>query len=1276
MSQIDTRNARNEPWDLEEVLLTDQFYSSHTPDLPKKTEPEKVPVTDNLRRTSFMTASPSMKALDSMLTLSKKPPLNSVHDIVEEEEEDEDEQPPNGHLSTIPMKHNTQSVQSFETAKLFSSPHKSVKTMDSMPSDQSTPVVEDVTFHAIETPILVQNVFNPNSPLSSTPLTNSARSGSPDSQSTSANSLSVLQKYSKLIAPPSQRKLADLTKPLILRELSPVKIPLPLSQHYVNASTDSLGLPEHTVSLDLHSEDSLSVTNLSANNLSRENLTRHNLSRENLNRENLKKLDSLNNSEFLKNSPNTSTPPFRSLLTPGLPAEQNTQKLSASASSNKIPGSTFSKLTASKSLPSFQLQPAVELHAPKPTPPPQVRSSSTFNFQLKDVPKHKKSSTLSDLTKIEPPRTPKGPVRKAPPKTNTPPPQPKSPPRSPPPEKRRFSFKSLFKSKSKSHSLNEPKMALKSYSTSNLQTLTDQNKARNAGAATSNKSFINVFKRIKSSDNLSAIPTPTNKNDLSRQTTNSSISYTSESTALSTPSAVPTPSVSVRQPTTTLLAEMERKRSTKNTTFKSNTAINLIREVNDDDYDPNTVKQKGTDDSSVASEDEDFYDEYDESNLHDNPPQKLSNARYDEEIFLSNPNRDIETEFGLPFQVKYDMPSPAGSPSKPMLSTLLRTPLRIPAVNDFSAGNSPVLSITPTVNITPPAPINSPGNLSVRVDRDELLGDALFPKSLSAQEVESIVSLERLRLMKSIKLKRNSFINYNGSDENIIQFQGSPSSAVGTGMKRSNSILKNSISRRDLADELYPSIDARTDEPNEIAVPELDRIDVSSDVPSKLTPTASASETEEESPISPIPNGLESAEQNDVTTLAPKDLARLSTENYDLFNNDTTVVDDNHYNQYNLPEFNDFSEFSEFIDVDNLSFSSPKLPSISKFPERVPSLVVVPPLLFELPDMKTKMSQPPVGAQEVTGLAKEPETNGSVLSSTKEYEDSVASPILVSAYRTLVVERSPQAGLSPDISGNLSRSRPISMSFRGLKGPSFGGKLSNGVAPSDSHQSFNLSFEESDGGAGGGYGTDDDEEEYRSSRTSDEIHYSRDYKSDNERSPDSRGFSGFHEAEISETRSRGLPVKPQTSFSPPPAVRHDVSDYHGHKRSGSDAASVNSASSLKSFSLLISKWKKPLKNSPETQPKSSTTRTVHPIKFLQSQQLLMGLQPTSPTGVRFSSRIILYDTYNCDEYDRHPDTATCNQLTPILAQQIKEELNSFKSEMSIHILSRCYTHFF
>lgn len=61
--------------------------------------------------------------------------------------------------------------------------------------------------------------------------------------------------------------------------------------------------------------------------------------------------------------------------------------------------------------------------------------------------------------------------------------------------------------------------------------------------------------------------------------------------------------------------------------------------------------------------------------------------------------------------------------------------------------------------------------------------------------------------------------------------------------------------------------------------------------------------------------------------------------------------------------------------------------------------------------------------------------------------------------------------------------------------------------------------------------------------------------------------------------------------------------------------------------------------------------------------------------VKFSPRIVLFDTYTEDEYDRHPYIATCNQLTPQLAQMIKQELNELKSEMEIHEDSMCYTHF-
>ncbi|KAF2010928.1 hypothetical protein BU24DRAFT_436283 [Aaosphaeria arxii CBS 175.79] len=72
--------------------------------------------------------------------------------------------------------------------------------------------------------------------------------------------------------------------------------------------------------------------------------------------------------------------------------------------------------------------------------------------------------------------------------------------------------------------------------------------------------------------------------------------------------------------------------------------------------------------------------------------------------------------------------------------------------------------------------------------------------------------------------------------------------------------------------------------------------------------------------------------------------------------------------------------------------------------------------------------------------------------------------------------------------------------------------------------------------------------------------------------------------------------------------------------------------------------------------------------------------PTTPQGGRgnisFSPRIQFYDAWSASDYDRRGEIATCNRLTPMLAQQIKEELNTFKMEMEVHELSKPHTHFF
>lgn len=63
--------------------------------------------------------------------------------------------------------------------------------------------------------------------------------------------------------------------------------------------------------------------------------------------------------------------------------------------------------------------------------------------------------------------------------------------------------------------------------------------------------------------------------------------------------------------------------------------------------------------------------------------------------------------------------------------------------------------------------------------------------------------------------------------------------------------------------------------------------------------------------------------------------------------------------------------------------------------------------------------------------------------------------------------------------------------------------------------------------------------------------------------------------------------------------------------------------------------------------------------------------------LKFSPRITIHDTYTASEYDRRGEIATCNRLTPLLAQRIKEELNAYKmDEMSVAEESQSYTHFF
>lgn len=80
----------------------------------------------------------------------------------------------------------------------------------------------------------------------------------------------------------------------------------------------------------------------------------------------------------------------------------------------------------------------------------------------------------------------------------------------------------------------------------------------------------------------------------------------------------------------------------------------------------------------------------------------------------------------------------------------------------------------------------------------------------------------------------------------------------------------------------------------------------------------------------------------------------------------------------------------------------------------------------------------------------------------------------------------------------------------------------------------------------------------------------------------------------------------------------------------------------------------------------SPARGASGFDYFGRQQNNSRSLPVTPRGtasarnITFSPRISFHDVWSSTEYDRRGEVATCNRLTPLLAQQIKEELNTFK----------------
>jgi hypothetical protein len=122
------------------------------------------------------------------------------------------------------------------------------------------------------------------------------------------------------------------------------------------------------------------------------------------------------------------------------------------------------------------------------------------------------------------------------------------------------------------------------------------------------------------------------------------------------------------------------------------------------------------------------------------------------------------------------------------------------------------------------------------------------------------------------------------------------------------------------------------------------------------------------------------------------------------------------------------------------------------------------------------------------------------------------------------------------------------------------------------------------------------------------------------------------------TPNFNLPAIPHVNDSPSssaPSTPNDESQ--GHKRTGSVSLAGED------FFMSALRFRGDSKSVPGTPPSHA------PLK----------------RNATFSPRIQFHDTWPSGEYDRRGDIATCNRLTPMLAQQIKEELNTFK------MVSRC-----
>lgn len=875
---------------------------------------------------------------------------------------------------------------------------------------------------------------------------------------------------------------------------------------------------------------------------------------------------------------------------------------------------------------------------PSPRKSPHLRSNSAFtlggnkpNHPPASPGKHKRSSTLNDLSTFN---------------SN-----------SKDEKKQKFSFKSLFKkkdkkqpsqsttvTKSKSEIFDEEKNANnKAPMKSNKENEKEQDKKpekKKGGLFKKKDKEVKKPNEPKESKEQKLVSSKS-KDDLKKPPP--STSNNNRSSPISQPynaSYIKNPSDDIRMP--------------KNA--KSNTNINFIREVTED------------------NDDED-YDGYDNKNLLNNPAKPLHNNKFDHEMILED--NINEPEYSLNPKFSLD-PSPLPNDDTKTINS------NNPFLNFES--RTPVSTSTDFNDI-----FNSPGSKK----HDLLVGDSLFPKSLNPQEVESIVSLERSRSIKSMRSsKRNSFMNYDGSDDNVIvqnydHVPQSPNSNV----SRSNSILKNrndstnpSSSPTIQSRLSNPPVKTNDDEYNDLMefsdFIDIDNLDFNTSPNLDLSFDIKDNDNEsKEDPIkfdNTITNSNSNENENENNALRINGNQNNHDNNLGLSSSSPIIISssspsiDESSDPHNKPE--PISK-SPSMKENNKSAYSPNLPTppikgetyqqqqrdpnyqqkqknrLSKA-QRSSQYIPSPPSTKReerpLDPKRRSMSTPSSDEQpleeEIQPLNIRSPKSPEVTVTQQQFDPSLLSPNLDKQTKT------PESQKSPILNGNFNSSsnRPISMSFKGMNGTSFNDKLTEKeLRVSESHQSFNLSLTEdsdySGSAVGGGFGTSDEESD---GEKTDDDKYEGDKEDENE------------EDDVEEEEDY------DDDLTEDEMDREDdrQDDFYNYYENKENYDNLPKPPTFNNYGV------------PQVSSQSSSPASLIPNRRNNKIQITSPSVPAS--GVRFSSRIILYETYDCDEYDRHPDNATCNELTPALAQKIRNEINELKASMPIHDKSRCYTHFF